>query len=184
MAETNITEIPPKTGVLETQGKIGNQVNIETYFARLPEIDKQNLQNIMIAFETVMRERGKRGVLKAVGGTIDKPLPRKDIDLTLRLAEGDSDPKRDDFPDYLQYSLANYNIILDIVREIVARNGNLEIGEEIEPAIDEEYQSPSILKNAGSIKINPREGTPIEIIRKPNISSTIEIDAFVLLSEV
>ncbi len=176
MAETDTT-------VPGTREKIAHQVDLETYFIRLPEVDKQNLQEIMTAFKAVMRKKGRKGVLKAVGGTINKPLPRKDIDLALRLAERDSDPKRDNFPDYFQYSLANYNIIRDLVREVVAMNGNLEIDEETEPAIDEEYQNPSILKNDGSIKIKPREGTPIEIIRKPTASSTIESEPFVILSE-
>lgn len=183
MAEST-TDIKAEESVSETQGGDLHRVNRETYFARLQEIDRQNLQRLISAFEATMIKNGRRGALKAVGGTINRPLPRKDIDLTLRLIERENDPKREDFPDHLQYSLADYNIIRELTREIAAKDGNLEIVEETKPVIDEEYQSPSILKNDGSIKIKPKEGTPIEIIRRPSISSTVESEPFVVLSEV
>src|SRR3989344_1496325 len=162
---------------------IEHQVHLPNYLESLSKIDQDNLRAITAGFEEVLRRKGLNGVLKAVGGTIDKPLPRKDIDLTLRLVEQETDQKAEDFLDYLEYSKARFNILRDLVEEIVARKPELGIEEIIEPTINEEFESPSILKNDGTIKIKPKRGTPIEIIRIPETSETVERRPFVLLTE-
>ena len=168
----------------EDSGKIERQVDRQDYFERLPEIDRKNIRAIVSTFDEVLREKERRGILKAVGGTIDKPHPRKDIDITLRLVEEEADKNIDDFPDYLEYSRARYTIFQDIIREVVSRNQNLEIEEEIEPTIDEEHDNPSILKNDGTIKIRTKAGTLIEVIRIPETAEAGETKPYVLLTEV
>ena len=169
---------------MEKTEKIDYQVDSEDYLGKLPKIDRENLQMVVSALETVLREKGRSAVLKAVGGTIDKPHPRKDIDLTLRLMIEKSDPTIDDPTDYLEYSKGQYKIFRDLIRGTFIGNPDLEIVEEIEPAINEEFQSTSILKNDGTIKIKPKVGTPIEVIRVPEESDVVETRPFVTLTQV
>lgn len=157
------------------------EVDKQSYFERLTDIDRQNLQKLVAAFTKVLAEGGKEGTLKAVGGSINKPLPRKDIDLTLRLTDEGSGFTQADFLDYYQYSLASFKTFRDLIKQATDQDADFTIEEETQPVMDEEFQNPSILKNDGSIKIKPKEGTPIEIIRKPAASNTVEKEPFVVL---
>ena len=158
-----------------------HEVDLKDYLARLPEADHKNLRSLTESISNVLRERNRRGSIKAVGGTIDKPLPRKDLDITFRLEEEEGDAKLDEHPNYLEYSKVRFQILREIVEEAAKRNQNLSIEEITEPIIDEEHQSLSILKNDGSIKIKPKEGMIIEIIRKPEIASPVEKGPYVAL---
>ena len=161
----------------------GLDAELEPYLVRLSKEDQKNLRLIAKDFLQVLNKKGRKGVLKVVGGTIDQPLPRKDIDLTLQMESNDDDPKRDDFTTYLEYAQSRFKIFKEIVEEIAGKNTSLSINEEdvIEPTIDEEFQSASILKTDGSITIKPRKGTPIEVIRKPEDSDQMETRTYIVL---
>jgi len=175
MQDQETTELPKTQEELDTE--------LESYLARLPTEDQENLRSIAKNFPRVLNKNGRKGVLKVVGGTIDQPLPRKDIDLTFQMDPNDNDPKRDDFMTYLEYAQSRFKIFKEIVEEIAGDHTLFSISLEdvIEPGIDEEFQSTSILKTDGSITIKPKKGTPIEIIRKPENSDRIETRPYIVL---
>ena len=136
------------------------------YLQRLSQEDRKNVMSITASFEEVMREKNKKGTLIAVGGSILKQLPRKDIDLVLVLAPTTQDLNRNDFASYHQYSIKDFQATFkDLVINIVKRNPSFRITEEIEPTLDEEFQTDYILKTDGSITVSTRKGTPVEFIR-------------------
>ena len=143
------------------------QVNLETYLAKLPEADQNNLRNVARNFQEVMREQKMSGSLVIVGGSINKAWPRKDIDIVFLRDQNSQDIPRRDLTEY-KYALADFGVFRKIIGKILAST-NLEIDENhsIEPLIDEEFNSESILRHDGGIavKSSSGEGTPLEFIR-------------------
>lgn len=143
------------------------QLDKETFLARLSEADRSRFLALDNSLQEVLRQEQREGILVGVGGLLTKPLPRPDGDLLLILGPTPNDLKRKNFPNELQYALADYEIFEGIVKKAVADKEQFVIGEEIKPYPDPEYDNPNILAHDGSIKIiDPRQqGTPIEIIR-------------------
>lgn len=161
------------------------EVNKSDLFSKLSEIDRRNMENLTSEFLTVAKEMGISGNLLVVGGIIDKPLPRKDIDM-LAIFEGEGLPKQEDFSDYYSFSLKDFELLETVLRKITEKNPNFSIGEILKPSIDEEFQSPSILKFGGSVKINVKEGTMFEFIRESgrglkSVTASIQDRPFVIL---
>ena len=147
----------------------------EQYLAMLPDADRSNLQRIIELFGQVTQELGRSASLIAVGGTLTKPLPRKDIDLLVIFDKSDSDPKKQDYPDYHQFAVADFQILNGLISGIVAADPSFTIKEIIEPAIDEEFQNPSILKHDGSISLKSQSGAELEFIRIVDRGSAQEV---------
>lgn len=157
------------------------QIDKETYLSRLPDADRENLRMISQLFEEEMRSRGTKGVLLAVGGTLTKPLPRKDIDLAIGLEET-KDFRHDRFENDLQFIREQFNFMEQIMRAIAERVG-FDVKETVEPSLDEEFQSPNILKHMGKITIGKEGSVPIDIVIEPIGSGPIK-RPFVVLQDV
>jgi len=165
--------------------ELGPQMDRQTYFNLLSDTDRFNVQAITGTFKQILEEEGRRVVLKAVGGQLSKPHPRKDLDFNVCLLPEASDQKNGD-PPYNQYekALVNFRILRDIIQRTIDRLSGFKIGKIIEPAIEEEYTNPAVLKTGGSITIvpkEPREGTLIEIFREAENTESVKKGPYVVL---
>ena len=61
--------------------------------------------------------------------------------------------------------MADFEPLRDLVNEVTSKDPQFKITDMIEPAIDEEFGSESIMKHDGSITVKTENGTPIEIVR-------------------
>lgn len=136
------------------------QIEKERYLNRLSEVDRKNLIRLEELFKETMREKNQRGALLVVGGSLTKPIPRKDIDLLFIL----ENPQLDKLPLYKDF-LADFRVIQDMVKTMIKKDPNFRIQETIKPAIDEEFGMESLLKHDGSITLKADKGVPIEFIR-------------------
>lgn len=139
----------------------------DEYLARLPDVDRKNILRIGELFEKAMKEIGREGALLAVGGTLTKPLPRKDIDILVVLEPGSSDPEQSKEATLYRRALAEFRILRGVIRTITREDPRFTIKKTIRPEIDELYGTESILKHDGSITVQPKAGVPIEFMRSP-----------------
>lgn len=139
----------------------------EQYLARLPDIDRNNLERVIELFEEVTQEAGREVCLAAVGGTISEPLPRPDIDLVVVFPHLPTDPKREGFPDYYQFTMAQFTDFREFIGKLLEKDPRFQVMNVYEPEIDQEYGSPSILRHEGSIKVvDPGGGSTLEFMRR------------------
>ncbi|MFA5932547.1 MAG: hypothetical protein WCV81_05160 [Microgenomates group bacterium] len=142
------------------------QVDLETYLSKIPEADKNHLRSLADNFQKVMKKQGRSGSLVIVGGSITKPWPRKDIDILLLRNRSPQDVPRGDRTIY-KYTLAEYEELKNIIEKIAA-NTDLKIDNEhsVEPLIDEEFGSETILRHDGNIviKSDADKGIPLEFV--------------------
>lgn len=140
------------------------EVQKETYLSRLSARDRQNLETVEDSFRAFLGVKGMKGALVAVGGSINKPLPRKDIDLAILIADHpEPDGKR--LTPYKR-ALRGHQQVLDFVSSVQKEHPDFKIVDEIPPLIDEEFESESILRHDGSVKVQFAEGTPLEFMRQ------------------
>lgn len=144
------------------------QIDLETYLSKLPEVDKVNLKSLAKNFPEVMKKQKISGSLVTVGGSINKDWPRKDTDIVFFRDKSPNDIPKGNLTEY-KYALADFEVFKSIIKSIITDTTNLQIDENnsIEPLIDEEFGSESILRHDGGIvvKNNYGEGTPFEFIR-------------------
>lgn len=142
------------------------QVDLETYLSKIPEADKNHLESLANNFRELMKEQGRSGSLVIVGGSITKPWPRKDIDILLLRNQSPLDIPRGNRTIY-KYTLAEYEELKNIIEKITT-NTDLKIDNEhsVEPLIDEEFGSETILRHNGNIviKSDTNKGIPIEFV--------------------
>ena len=74
--------------ITEEEREIPISVDKTTLFEKLTQEDRVNLEEIAAAFNTTAEKKGLRGALIVVGGILEKPLPRKDIDVRVILETG------------------------------------------------------------------------------------------------
>lgn len=162
-----------------------NEVKKTDFFSRIPEEDKRNLEALNSSLTSTVEKMGLKAHLLVVGGIINKPLPRKDIDV-LVVFEEENLPKQDSFENYYLFSLEDFKKLEEVIKKIVEENQNFKIKEVHKPAIDEEFQSPALLKFGGSVKLEVAKGTQIEFIREPErglekVKASIVDKPFVIL---
>lgn len=157
------------------------------YLTRLTPNDRENVSDIALRFTKTLQKLGLKGDLLAVGGSINKPLPRKDIDLLILVKRRKTDVIAETG---IEKAMRDFNgSFKPIVEAIAPKEEGFETIEIIEPAIDEEYQNPNLLKHDGAISVRRNGSTPLDFIRS---SSSQELAEFakgskrlwVLLSEV
>jgi hypothetical protein len=157
------------------------EINKEYYLNKFPREDVVNLMHLTNNILRELTKQSKRSVIMAVGGTINKPLPRKDIDLIILLGR-DRDSGLTPYKETCQ----NYLALQRIIQGAIA-DGYFRVTEQIPPAIDEEFGSESILKFTGVMIIQAVSGgTPIEIINEQaglDSFRTEETSPFVVLAE-
>ena len=152
--------------ITEEERRVPISVDKTTLFERLTQEDRANLEEIAAAFKTAVEKKGLRGALIVVGGILEKPLPRKDIDVRAILETGQ---KRADYESYLEFARGKFAVMENVVSEIVRVSGAT-IGEIIEPTMDEQHQNPAILKHEGSITLSCGNRTPIEFMNTTGAS--------------
>lgn len=144
-----------------------NQMPSTEYLARLSEEDQSNLMTVNDKYKKWMMQNKKKGCLIAVGGTLKKPLPRKDIDI-LVLTEPDKDQQIPKFSTIIENSISDFNENLKPLVGFFTQNTDaFRVKEIVDPTIDEEFENPNILRRDGSICIEPKNGTLLEFIRYP-----------------
>ncbi|MDO8576830.1 MAG: hypothetical protein Q7R82_00655 [Candidatus Daviesbacteria bacterium] len=153
------------------------EVRREAFLSRLPQKDQANLRNISERFKQTMEAEGRKGALVVVGGALNKPLPRKDIDILIVLQPHPQDVQKNNSTE-LAYAQEDFKTFQHIVEKMSDQDPALQITA-IEPAMDEEFESPHILKSDGSIVVTSNEEgiTPIEFIRMREHGNYQEIAA-------
>lgn len=144
------------------------EIKKEDLFLRLSEQDKRNLQKLSTDFQEVAKKNNLKVHLLVVGGILEKLHPRKDIDVIV-VFEQENFPKQEAYKNFHIYSLAAFKYLERVLKETVKDNPNTKIGDIVPPSIDEEFGSPAILKHDWSIKLIIRNGTPIDVIREPQV---------------
>lgn len=137
----------------------------EAYYAKFQENDRKNLTEIVKKIKLTMEKSGKKGSIIAVGGTVNKPGERKDIDLLMVLdMKGELDNEKLKITE-----LQRANLRFEKYKEVM-RNAGFNSSEikEIPPAIDEQFQSDNILKSEGIFEIGKEGYKPIEIVCYPD----------------
>lgn len=142
------------------------QTDREKYLGRVFPVDRDNLQTLNKLFKEIMRDKRGEGNLFVVGGTITKPLPRKDIDIAVVFEPTSNDTIGETQSTPYRRALEDFKIFKDIIKEMIEKSG-FKIKRIIitEPSFDEEFESESILKHDGSITVVPEIGTPLEFLR-------------------
>lgn len=150
---------------MENRGEslLQNQKSTAEYFAKLPSEDRETIKTLASKYKETLQKRGATGSLVAVGGSLDRPFPRKDIDLLMLVKQVQ------DFPQSgteIEIALRDFNEnFRPIVETVAGQQDGFVIVEVIEPAVDEEYQNSNLLKHDGAISVRKVNGTPIDFIR-------------------
>jgi hypothetical protein len=157
-----------------TETLLPNQVSTLEYLTKLSLQDRANLDSIRSRYRKILEERGQRGNLIVVGGSIDKPLPRKDIDvlvITEKLTSVSDENKTG-----IEKAKYDFDTNFKPIIEVVApEEDGFKTQSVFEPAVDEEYQNPNLLKHDGTILVTKDRSTPIEFIRN---SQNSDLKAF------
>ena len=148
------------------------EINREDFMTRLTEPDRSNITRLISTFKKTMGERRQKGGVMAVGGIIEKPPPRKDIDLRVVVETGRT---REDHNSQYELAMDKFRALQDIASQIILEDQDMKITDVLEPTIDEEFQSSAILKHEGTIKIEKDGTTPIELLN--SLASTFEEEA-------
>jgi len=127
---------------------------------RIPEDEKGNIVRLVGALKKAGLELGYDIETEVVGGALNKPWPRKDIDITVKTG------KKGKGETALDRANDEFNTLSEIAKKATEIDEHFSISTAIKPAMDEEFDSPNILKFDGLIRIKPKMGTQIELIRK------------------
>lgn len=142
------------------------KVDREEYLRRLTSIDRNNLQTLRGLFGEAATKKKRTGALFVVGGSIIKPLPRKDIDIAVVFEEIPNDFSDGNKLTPYRQAIKDFSVFKQVFEELTIRDDSFKIEHTVEPLIDEEFGSESILKHDGSITLACKKGgTPIEFIR-------------------
>lgn len=180
LIKSRASQNPPQ----EVQAKA---ISKDHLFSRLNPEDIENLKNVSDKLERILREEAMEGSLLVVGGAIDKPMPRKDIDLAVYIKPN---WKKGNVMTELEKAQKSYIALKSIAEDIVKAIPGMQMGEQIEPALMEDgsQESHNKLKTQGSVQLRPEKGIPLELInyhQDPTISQAgIPTRPYVLLSKV
>lgn len=120
----------------------------------IPEEEKSNIQKLL----RLIKSGDNTVDLEVVGGVKDKKWPRKDIDITISVDNGVGDTELERAKDKL-----------DKIEEKVGKaisGSEFVVSKKTIPYIDHEFNNDNILAHEGSLEIQPKTGTPIELIPK------------------
>jgi len=127
----------------------------------IPESERGNIRKLFDALKKAGNEDGIDVETKVVGGVLNKHWPRKDIDITFQIVG-----KKGEGLTELDRAMDEFKTLSKIARRATEIDNDFAIDKEIEPAMDEEFDSPNILKFDGLIRVKPKRGTLMELIRK------------------
>lgn len=154
------------TGIEIKQQDPKHEIPKEEFLQTLNQEDRDNISQLIKGFEAAMKGRDLNGALIVVGGIMNKPQPRKDIDILLIRERREKDSQKPPFEAQLEWATMDFRRFSSVVSSITV-SANLRISSIIEPSIDEEFENPNILKNDGTTTLisNSGRGLPIELIR-------------------
>lgn len=129
----------------------------------IPEIEIKNISKFFSAMEKASKELHKKARLEVVGGVLDKPWPRKDIDITVEI-EGLNRQLRGSRIDEARTELKE---ITELVKRASEIDGDFRDYKVKPPYLIHEFEDdPNMLEFDGSIEITPKVGTVLEVMRK------------------
>lgn len=144
------------------------QIDNETYYSQMPPEQKQFSEDFIKGFTKVLEKNEIVGAVLGVGGLAkSRPWPRKDQDL-LVIFPPHIGPDRKNNQTEIEFAQTDYQFLLNLVKEVVDNNPNIKVNVDgsIEPFIDEEFNSPNLLRHQGTIQIQSDHApAPIDIIR-------------------
>lgn len=127
---------------------------------QIPEDEKGNINRLFSVLRRAGQESGYDIETEIVGGVLNKSWPRKDIDITVKTG------KKGEGKTELDRAKDEFKTLSGIAKKVTEIDKYFSVSNVIEPAMDEEFDSPDILKFDGVIQIQPKKGTRIELIRK------------------
>src|SRR3989344_351630 len=120
----------------------------EEFLKELTLEDRNNLIQLSDEFKRVMQEDDINGALIIVGGIMNKPHPRKDIDIVLVEERQDKDLAKSPHESQLDFATKEFRRFNDLIARILSAL-DFKVISVMSPAMDEEFGNPSILKNDG-----------------------------------
>jgi len=127
----------------------------------IPESERENIRKLLDALKKAGKEMDVEIETKVVGGVLNKTWPRKDIDITFRTVGMKGKGLTE-----LDRAIDEFKTLSKIARRATEIDNDFAIDEEKEPAMDEEFGSPNILKFDGRIRVKSKRGALVELIRK------------------
>ncbi|HVZ11955.1 MAG TPA: hypothetical protein VG965_02905 [Patescibacteria group bacterium] len=151
---------------IEFQVHKTREVKKEDLYSTLAAADRQNLDLLVDAFEDISENDEVEGGMFVVGGILNKPHPRKDIDIVVYRGFPDAPATQTPLIEKSQLTLANEKFagLRLFANEFVKRNPDFKIGNIIEPFEDENFDNPNILRNTGSIEITREGSTTLQLV--------------------
>ena len=137
------------------------EIPIDTVLERLTETDKNNLVDIKGNFERLLKEDNLTGALAVVGGVLEKPMPRRDIDIALYVS---SSSKIENLLTELAKAQRGFITLRSIAQDLTSAIPETTIHEILEPTLEDGSDSKARLKNQGSITIARNRCTPVQLI--------------------
>lgn len=158
----------PEIG-MDQQPEIQQSTQKEDFLAKLPLVDKENIEAVNQLFQQTLKVQRRAGTLLLVGGILTKLLPRPDIDLLMGLESKEGAPKRQDYLNELYYALADFKLFQKFVIEMLSKDEQFRVEHITQPYVQYEPDDPNNLLHEGSVTIKDKakRGMPIEIIRWP-----------------
>lgn len=156
MAQTTELETPEQTA----------QAYLDRFSqANQPEL-RTEIETLASRFKVALVDQQIKGTLHVVGGTINKRLPRKDIDVIATLEPRPTDPVRQVGEDEMSYLARYFDFFRDQVQRITLGSPFRIVGE-TPPFEDHEFEGSGIPAHDGSISVSGGTGTVIEFISNP-----------------
>ncbi|SRR5258708_3460129 len=94
-----------------------HELSAGNFYRRLTQTDQDRVQKFVQAYEETLSEEGRSGVVIAVGGSVYKQHPRKDIDLVL-FFDGISHDR--------PFNYLHWDIFRGLAQKALARSGEYE----------------------------------------------------------
>ncbi|MBI4080359.1 MAG: hypothetical protein HY430_01160 [Candidatus Levybacteria bacterium] len=153
----------------------------DAFLKRLPEAERTALDETASTLASTLLGQNRRGAIVAVGGSLRKPWPRKDIDLVLVREDHTGNPHSVD------YSREDFHVLRSVAEEAARQNPDIAITETLEPQPDEEFGG-LFLRFDGKVTLQHRASSvPFEVIRSAdkNLEEFIENrrSLYVILSQ-
>lgn len=145
---------------------------LQEVFSKLPEDERKSLLILRDLYPKALEQLDiQEGGLAIVGGVIDKPWPRKDIDFIDLSQVRTNGP----FRNRLEEARAQFETTKKITEIMSKIDPKFKIEEVIEPSMMEDLQNPNILKHDGKVVVRIGESqTAMNFMRGPNTGNVTE----------
>lgn len=124
-------------------------IDKDVYLASLSLIDRKNLESLSTAFDELFSNQGVAAALLAVGSSVSSQIEKPPSDIDVVILRGDT---------------SLFSNFLDTAKTLSQLTG-FPVSESIPPLPDLDYPD-LLLRHAGSVRLQPKLGKSLEIIRK------------------